>query len=507
MAIREFPGLGFDPAPGDPSALSTAATSARTAAGVFGSSAETLSALNSSSWTGQAADGFRTQLRDLPRDLTAAHDAHATTATALDTYGAELAAQQRRATELESRAVELRAQQQAAVAAVNQIAGQQAPTGSAQLDQLKQQYQTARHHADQIGSDLDDVLRAARGLRDAHHAAAATAARAIRGATKAPYQEPNWFSRQWNKVTNWISDHADTLKSISDALKIVSGVLGLLSLIPGLQWLAPIAMAAAGIALGIDITLKLVTGKGSWTSIGIDAALTFLPAGKILGAGGKLLKTLRGVDEAADLAVGADRAITTADQVVSEADDLGHDAFRIFREDSDFASDVNSVGIRKSHLDADGNLHPANPDGTTTPLEHVQGGLDVGKKSNSPWTSFKTGTKVYGDSQVAVDVNRLEADVAAGRLPDVEVVNPDRLQAVIQSKIDTVAGKSIDVPADLQVSDVKDFLRDQGLSSAARGKLSPVLRALINTRRDGEWLIKGVIPKEYITGPYPVSNP
>ena len=65
-------------------------------------------------------------------------------------------------------------------------------------------------------------------------------------------------------------------------LKSVSAVLGLLSMVPGLQWLAPIAMAAVGVALGIDVILKVTTGKGSWTSIGIDATLTFLPLGKVL---------------------------------------------------------------------------------------------------------------------------------------------------------------------------------------------------------------------------------
>jgi hypothetical protein len=72
------------------------------------------------------------------------------------------------------------------------------------------------------------------------------------------------------------------LAEISTVLKGVSAVLGVLSLVPGLQFLAPFAIAAGAIALGIDVAIKLATGKGSWTSIGIDAALTFLPGGKIL---------------------------------------------------------------------------------------------------------------------------------------------------------------------------------------------------------------------------------
>lgn len=30
--------------------------------------------------------------------------------------------------------------------------------------------------------------------------------------------------------------------------------------------------------------------------------------------------------------------------------------------------------------------------------------------------------------------------------------------------------------------------------------------ALLNTRRDGEWLIGGTVPKEYVTGPFPTSG-
>ena len=311
VGVSEFPGLGFDPAPGDPGALSAAAAAAKSAAGVFGSGATTLSSADSSMWSGEAADGFHSQLARLPKDLAAARDAHATAASALSDYAGELTGQQARAASLEEQAVALRARQQAAVAAVNALAGQSAPTGSADLAALQERYRSARSAADQVGGDLDAVLSAARSLRGAHRAASGRGGagdEADPGAAAAPYQEPNWFSRQWDKAKSWISDHADTLKSISNALKIVSGVLGVLSLVPGLQWLAPIALAAAGIAIGIDIAVKLATGEGSWTSIWIDVALTFLPAGRILGAGGRLVRALRGADDIARVQLSSYRA-------------------------------------------------------------------------------------------------------------------------------------------------------------------------------------------------------
>jgi hypothetical protein len=38
-----------------------------------------------------------------------------------------------------------------------------------------------------------------------------------------------------------------------------------------------VALATAGAALAIDVSIKTATGQGSWTNIGIDAALLALP--------------------------------------------------------------------------------------------------------------------------------------------------------------------------------------------------------------------------------------
>lgn len=69
MAAREFPALGFDPAPGDAAALSSAAADVTGAGTVFSDASANVSTLNSSAWTGDAVDAFRGQLNDLPRDL------------------------------------------------------------------------------------------------------------------------------------------------------------------------------------------------------------------------------------------------------------------------------------------------------------------------------------------------------------------------------------------------------------------------------------------------------
>jgi hypothetical protein len=271
------------------------------AAQVFSAASGNVSRLSSSGWTGEAAEAFRGQLKDLPRDLDLAARSHATTARTLSDYSTGLQARQRRADELETRAAALRRQQQAAIGEVNRLAARTAPEGSAELASLRTQYDSARSRADGLGADLEAVVADARRLHDEHRTAAQGAARAIRDVADAPYKEPGWLSRAWDSVKSWISEHADVLAQISSVLKGVSAVLGVLSLVPGLQFLAPFAMAAAGIALAVDVAVKLTTGRGSWVSIGLDAALTFVPAGKILSGlkGARAARAATGADDLA----------------------------------------------------------------------------------------------------------------------------------------------------------------------------------------------------------------
>jgi hypothetical protein len=318
VATREFPALGFDPAPGDVAAVSRAAVDVRETGTVFSDASANVSKLNSSAWTGDAADAFRGQLKDLPRDLDLAATSHRSAAQTLTDWGDGLAARQRRAADLEARAADLRRREQSAVAEVNRLAGQTAPKDSPEFARLKNQYDSARSHANSVGSELQDVIAQARRLHGEHRSAAAGAAGKIDGLADAPYQEPGWLSRAWSSVKGWISDHADVLAKISGVLKGVSAVLGVLSLVPGLQFLAPFAVAAGAIALAIDVAVKLATGKGSWTSIGIDAALTFLP-------GGKILDGLKGVKAAVagekGLAAG-ERALGAGEKLLAEGEDL-----------------------------------------------------------------------------------------------------------------------------------------------------------------------------------------
>jgi hypothetical protein len=184
----------------------------------------------------------------------------------------------------------------------------------------------------------------------------------------------------------------------------------------------------------------------------------------------------------------------------------------IIRQDDDFSATHNQYGLRKSRFDPDTGIVPANPDGKITPLEHVLGGANPKAKESSQFTSFapKDGTgKVYGAQEVSIDYRRLQADIDAGKVHDVEILRPEQIQRSISDDITKTAGKDVEVPATLKPTDtdaVTKFVNDLGLSKGKTSKVHRRVMALLNTRRDGEWLISGIVPKDYVTGPYPTTK-
>ncbi|KWW97227.1 hypothetical protein LI90_1966 [Carbonactinospora thermoautotrophica] len=155
---------------------------------------------------------------------------------------------------------------------------------------------------------------------------------------------------------------------------------------------------------------------------------------------------------------------------------------------------------------------PANPDGDITPLQHVLGGRNKQPKENSQFTSFAPEGgqgKIYGEQEIKLDYQRLQADIDSGKVKGVEIWPPERVQESIQGEIDKVAGKQVEVtlPHDASPQEVQQFAEDLGLSKSKAEKLIPRIQALLNTQRDSEWLVSGIVPKEYITGPYPTARP
>jgi len=177
---------------------------------------------------------------------------------------------------------------------------------------------------------------------------------------------------------------------------------------------------------------------------------------------------------------------------------------RVTRADKDFTSTHATRGNRKSHLDEHGQLVPANPAGAASVVEHVLGRRSP-TKHDSPYSSFTSpGARAavdFGDSVIEVDIVRLQADVDAGRIHDVEILPPHRVQAAIQADADRIAGRPVDLY--VRKGRIPEASRSYGLDAEATAVLRQRMIDMANAQRHHEWMIRGVVPSRYIIGPHP----
>lgn len=176
---------------------------------------------------------------------------------------------------------------------------------------------------------------------------------------------------------------------------------------------------------------------------------------------------------------------------------------RLTRGDKDFSSPVNRLGTRKSHLDARGDLVPANPEGGASVVEHVVGRRSP-VKGDSPYSSFTSpGARAevqFGGSTIEVDVVRLQADIEAGLVTGVDVVAPHRVQAAIQADADRIAGRPVDLY--VRKGHAASAARSYGLGAEATAALRQRIIDMANAQRHHEWMIRGVVPARYVVGPH-----
>lgn len=114
---------------------------------------------------------------------------------------------------------------------------------------------------------------------------------------------------------------------------------------------------------------------------------------------------------------------------------------------------------------------------------------------------------VRASGAVEVDLVRLRSDVAAGKVPGVEVLPPKAIEAEIQTSLDRTLGHHLEVPRAASPAEMKAFMRDNGLNSPANKDARDMVMAMANTRRDSEWLVRGHVPADYLVGPYANSQP
>jgi hypothetical protein len=184
---------------------------------------------------------------------------------------------------------------------------------------------TYHSEVDSAGSALSaaeqawqDCLSAATAIKTELNTAIDTCCHAIKAASGHRFaRNPHGLGALSSGFTHFVKDHAAGLAKLSAGLKFASGIFTVLSVIPVLDLAtAPLALATAATALAIDASIKTATGQGSWTNIGIDAALLALPGAAHLAtpllAGTRLATTTARAGEAGSTAGRAARGFTTS---------------------------------------------------------------------------------------------------------------------------------------------------------------------------------------------------
>jgi hypothetical protein len=246
-----------------------------------------------------------------------------------------------------------------------------------------------------------------------------------------------------------------------------------------------VASAAAAGAQGIDRTTQQenVTREGEFGhSILLQEGAEFGLEVIGLGAGAGLIKTGIGKKSVVDSS-GADSSGSVGSGLGSEGIPSS-----VTRKDNDFSATTNTENQRKSYIDEEGNLVPANPDGDITIKQHIRGADPA--KSNSQYTSTTSvdgnttsSVKNYGENTIEINTKRLQQDIDAGKVKDVEVIPPKRVQAELQNNVDQAQVRY-----------------DVNTSPKNAQKLERAKQDLEHAIRDNECLIKGCVPSEYIQG-------
>jgi RHS repeat-associated protein len=294
--------------------------------------------LDTSLFVGPEGDQYREGLKDsLPPHLDITGSAYRSVAAALGTYADALSGLQERMRPLAARAPGLWEALQAAqgrVASAHEAdrRHEQAVRTAAAVASKDQPAAPDVYHSDSAAAATglshaqqawNDNLVAAGNVRTDLGRAIDACCTAIRQAADTRFKHnPHGFGALVAGVKSFVKDHVAGLAKLSSALKLVSGIAGVLSFIPVVgEVAAPIALIAAGGALLIDASIKVATGKGSWTSIAVDGALLAVPFG--LGRGAAALRGVRGAEEVAPVALATDRAAVGGERAGAIADRLG----------------------------------------------------------------------------------------------------------------------------------------------------------------------------------------
>ncbi|MEV6786097.1 hypothetical protein [Streptomyces sp. NPDC051098] len=236
----DYPHLGWNPVPGNPSAVSTLQTKLNSSAEALGTAYRLVTELlgQSSFWHGEAADAFRAAIDgELPKYLKNAHRSVSKAAKQLGRWHDDLVSYQATARRYDTQA-KLDTATITKAEAHHDLLRAAASTPEPELRAAAESVTKAREA-------LASVRKLARELEEAHGAEAGRIAKGLNEATvKLAPKEPGVLS----KAANWLDDN------LGDVLSLLSASVALLAIFVAAPVTVPLLFAAAGLSLAALIS-------------------------------------------------------------------------------------------------------------------------------------------------------------------------------------------------------------------------------------------------------------
>lgn len=215
-------------------------------------------------------------------------------------------------------------------------------------------------------------------------------------------------------------------------------------------------------------------------------------------------------------------------------------AISLYRVDNNPLDEMNGTGTRKSFITSQGSLSPANPRGHISVLDHIARSRMVEIKSNSQFTSFSSRSDLggyygkQGASIITVDLERLSHAIYRGLVTTVTIHSTSKIVDDFENALTKVVKLNTATP-EIQTNFRKEvwdhinayftMVRTKGvpqsecdtffwngvndfrkrypslfneMSETTYQEYSYIFNGLRHVHTDEEWLVEGVIPKDYI---------
>lgn len=255
MTRGSFPGLGFDPTPGELTSVAAVLDSLQNACQLIEEATprlfDAVEITDDAEWGGSAAEEFSDHGDDLPQGLNTGAVAMSTVGAALAEWFGQMSANQNHAEELETKARKLQKELEAADDAMH-AAGNAVPmsTDHPRYAELRGAFDDAVAKRDGIAADLDALIARAHRLESKHEREANTAAESVRGAQDdSPFKpESDGFGVQ-----------------VLDGISAVSGEVA--------KWSATAATVAAFVPGGQGVAAGLTAVSGVATLVNVGSSL------------------------------------------------------------------------------------------------------------------------------------------------------------------------------------------------------------------------------------------